>query len=47
MKIKWDIVAGVAIVHAGALLAPWTFTWSAFWVFILLQFVTGLLGVTL
>jgi stearoyl-CoA desaturase (delta-9 desaturase) len=44
---KWDIIAGVAIIHAGALLAPWTFTWSAFWVFIAMQFVTGLLGITL
>lgn len=44
-KTKWDIVAGIVIIHAGALLAPFTFTWSAFWAFIILQFVTGL-GVT-
>ncbi|OGX29164.1 MAG: hypothetical protein A3B78_02115 [Omnitrophica WOR_2 bacterium RIFCSPHIGHO2_02_FULL_67_20] len=44
---KWDIVAGIALIHAGALLAPFTFTWSALWVFIALQFATGLLGVTL
>ncbi len=44
---KWGIVAGIALIHAGALLAPFTFTWSAFWVFIVLQFATGLLGVTL
>ena len=46
-RTKWDIVAGIAFIHAGALLAPFTFTWSAFWVFIVLQFATGLLGVTL
>ncbi len=46
-RTKWDIVAGIAVIHAGALLAPWTFTWSAFWVFVVLQFATGLLGVTL
>ena len=46
-RTKWEIAAGIAIVHAGALLAPFTFTWSAFWVFFVLQFVTGLLGVTL
>jgi stearoyl-CoA desaturase (delta-9 desaturase) len=42
---KWDIAAGIILFHAGALFAPWTFTWSAFWVFVVLQFVTGL-GVT-
>ena len=46
-KTKWDILAGIAIIHAGALLAPFTFTWSAFWVFFWLQWITGLLGITL
>lgn len=44
-KNKWDIAAGIALIHLGALLAPFTFTWSAFWVFFVLQFVTGL-GIT-
>jgi stearoyl-CoA desaturase (delta-9 desaturase) len=44
---KWGIVAGIVIIHAGALLAPWTFTWSAFWLFIAMQFLTGMLGITL
>jgi stearoyl-CoA desaturase (delta-9 desaturase) len=44
-KIKWDIVAGIVFIHVGALFAPFTFTWSAFWVFFWLQFLTGL-GVT-
>ena len=47
VRTKWDIIVGIAIIHAGALLAPWTFTWSAFWVFFVLQFATGLLGITL
>ena len=46
-KTKWDILAGIAIIHAGVLLAPFTFTWSAFWVFFWLQWITGLLGITL
>ena len=46
-KAKWDIALGIATIHAGALLAPWTFTWDAFWVFFWLQWVTGLLGITL
>ena len=46
-KIKWGILGGILFIHAGALLAPFTFTWSAFWVFIVLQFVTGLFGITL
>ncbi len=46
-QTKWDIIAGIAIIHAGALLAPFTFNWGAFWVFFWLQWITGLLGVTL
>jgi len=45
-KTKWDIVAGIALIHAGALLAPFTFTWPAFWLFLGLQLLTGL-GITL
>ncbi len=45
-KCKWEIVAGIAAIHLGALFAPLTFTWSAFWVFMVLQFATGL-GITL
>ena len=47
VKTKWDILIGIAVIHAGVLLAPFTFTWSAFWVFFWLQGITGLLGVTL
>ena len=46
-RTKWEIVAGIAVIHAGVLLAPFTFTWSAFWVFFWLQWITGLLGITL
>ena len=46
-KIKWDILIGIAVIHLGALWAPFTFTWSAFWVFMVLQLATGLLGITL
>ena len=45
-KTKWGIAAGIAIIHLGALLAPFCFTWRAFWLFIALQAVTAL-GVTL
>ena len=44
--IKWEIVAGIVGIHLAAIAAFWTFTWSAFWVFIVLQVATGL-GVTL
>ena len=47
MKTKWPTLLGIAAIHAGALLAPFTFNWSAFGVFCALQFVTGLLGITL
>ena len=45
-RIKWDIAAGIAIIHLGALLAFFHFSWSAFWTFIALQLVTGI-GITL
>ncbi len=47
LKTKWGIILGVAFFHAGVLFAPQTFTWKAFWVFLVLQWVTGGLGVTL
>jgi stearoyl-CoA desaturase (delta-9 desaturase) len=46
-KFKWDIAAGIAVIHIGALFAPFHFTWGAFGVFIALQFLTGLFGITL
>ena len=44
---KWPTITVIAGVHLGALFAPVTFTWGAFTVFLLLQFITGLLGITL
>ena len=44
---KWPTMTVIALIHVGALLAPFTFTWSAFAVFMVLQIVTGLLGITL
>jgi len=44
---KWPTITVIALIHLGALLAPFTFTWSAFAVFMTLQAVTGLLGITL
>jgi stearoyl-CoA desaturase (delta-9 desaturase) len=46
-RIKWEIMAGIAAIHLGALLGPSTFSWSGFWVFFALQIITGLLGITL
>lgn len=44
-RTKWGIVAGIAGIHVGALLAPLTFRWDAFWVFVGLQLLTGF-GIT-
>ena len=44
---RWSTIAVIGLIHAGALLAPFTFTWGALAVFMTLQFITGLLGVTL
>jgi stearoyl-CoA desaturase (delta-9 desaturase) len=43
---KWDIVIGIAVLHLGALAAPWFFSWKAFWAFIALQTLTAM-GITL
>lgn len=37
----------ITTLHLGALAAPWTFTWSAFFVFLFLWWFTGCLGITL
>ena len=47
IRLKWDILAGIIILHLGAIAACWTFTWKAFWVFVVLQWMTGGFGVTL
>ena len=47
VRLKWDILAGIVFLHVGAIAACWTFTWKAFWVFMVLQLITGCLGVTL
>jgi stearoyl-CoA desaturase (Delta-9 desaturase) len=37
----------IGAMHAGCLLAPFTFTWSAFNCFLVMYFITGCLGITL
>jgi stearoyl-CoA desaturase (delta-9 desaturase) len=46
MKIKWEIVTGIALIHLMAIFALWTFTWHAFFAFLAVQFMTGL-GITI
>ena len=43
-----DIVTSIIVIsiHCLALLAPFHFTWDAFWLFVVLYFLTGL-GITL
>ena len=47
LKWKWDIILGIAAIHLGALFGPATFSWPAFWLFVVLQWLTGALGITL
>ena len=37
----------IGVMHLGCLLAPFTFTWSAFNCFLVMYFITGCLGITL
>jgi stearoyl-CoA desaturase (delta-9 desaturase) len=47
LRMKWDILLGIAVLHLGLLFAPATFNWPAFWVFFTLQWITGGLGICL
>lgn len=46
-KISWPIVLWLVVIHAGALAAPFYFTWSAVACSCLLWCITGCFGVTL
>lgn len=45
--LKWPTLIGLLVVHAGLIWAPMTFSWPAFGVFILLNWITIGLGITL
>ena len=47
LRVKWGSVVGFALIHLVALGALFTFSWRAFWVFFVLQWVTGGLGICL
>ena len=44
-SVDWTNVAYFTVLHAGALLAPWTFSWSALAVFAALLWVSFSLGI--
>ena len=45
LKVKWDSVIAFTLIHLVALAAIFTFTWKAFWAFVVLQWLTGGLGI--
>ncbi len=45
--IAWGAAAWIAVVHLGALAAPWTFTWAGLGVMLLMYWITGGVGVCL
>ncbi len=46
-RLNWPVIFFFTAVHAGALFAPWTFSWSALGVAVLLHWMTAGLGITL
>ena len=44
-RFRWGVFIQVALFHAGALLAPWLFSWEALFVTIGLLFVSGCIGI--
>lgn len=47
LRIKWDSVLAFSLMHGGAVLACFAFSWKAFWIFLALQWLTGGLGICL
>ncbi len=46
-QLNWNVVAGIIILHAGAIAAPFYFSWLGLAVFVFLFWVSGGLGITL
>ena len=46
-RLDWVNVAYFGGLHAAALLAPWTFTWTGLWVALFLHWATGSIGICL
>ncbi|MEM8715557.1 MAG: fatty acid desaturase [Cyanobacteria bacterium P01_A01_bin.3] len=46
-QLNWPVIAFMAIIHGGALLAPFFFSWSALGLAVALHWITGGLGITL
>lgn len=47
VRVKWDSVIAFSLMHVGALVALFAFTWKGFWAFFILQWLTGGLGICL
>ncbi len=47
LTIKWPTLVVILLLHVGLVFAPMTFSWSAFGVFLALQWITAALGITL
>ncbi len=46
-QIKWPTLIAIGLIHLGALLAPWTFSWKALALCLALYWLTGGVGITL
>ena len=46
-KLDWIVILGIALMHLGAVAAPFTFTWTGLIVLALFSWITGGLGITL
>lgn len=44
---KWDSIITMALIHVGAVAAFFYFTWEAFWVFVVMQWLAGGIGICL
>lgn len=45
--LDWPVVIGIGLMHVGVFAAPFCFSWSGFFVFIALTWLTGIVGITL
>jgi len=47
LKLKWDSVLAFALMHVIAVIAFFHFSWKGFWAFLIMQWLTGGIGICL
>jgi len=46
-RVNWSVVTGIAVMHVGAVVAPFYFTWTALVLALVLMWLSGNIGITM